>query len=268
MRGGNFEFTAFKRFKNSKSITAHDFEGMTMSLGSDESVVVVQDLHKAYSLGSTIVRALNGVSLELKQGEFLVVMGPSGSGKSTLVNMIGGIDKPDSGSILVTLNEGNAVHLNELSPKELTRFRRQNVGFVFQFYSLIPTLTASENVELAAELIDLSNSEMKKRTKEVLEAVGLGDRLDSFPSQLSGGERQIVALARALVKRPKLLIVDEPTGQLDEKTGHEMVQLIRSTSEQFGSTVVMVTHDVSLKKYGDRVIHLSSGMIVKEESND
>lgn len=248
-------------------VTAHDFEGM-ISMGSDEKIVIVQELHKAYSLGDTVVRALNGVSLSLRRGEFLIVMGPSGSGKSTLVNMIGGIDKSDSGSVLVNLDKDRAIHLNELSPKELTKFRRQNVGFVFQFYSLIPTLTAGENVELAAELISLSNSEIKERTREVLEAVGLGDRIDSFPSQLSGGERQRVALARALVKRPKLLIVDEPTGQLDEKTGNEMVQLIRSTSEQFGSTVVMVTHDVSLKKYGDRIIHLSSGQIIKEENKE
>ena len=246
---------------------AHDLEGM-ISMGSDEKIVIVQELHKAYSLGDTVVRALNGISLSLRRGEFLIVMGPSGSGKSTLVNMIGGIDKSDSGSVLVNLDKDSAIHLNELSPKELTKFRRQNVGFVFQFYSLIPTLTAGENVELAAELINLSNSEIKERTKEVLEAVGLGDRIDSFPSQLSGGERQRVALARALVKRPKLLIVDEPTGQLDEKTGNEMVQLIRSTSEQFGSTVVMVTHDVSLKKYGDRIIHLSSGQIIKEENKE
>ena len=252
-------------FKIHNNCMAHSFEGMIF-LGSDENIVVVQELHKAYSLGNTVVRALNGVSLNLKRGEFLIVMGPSGSGKSTLVNMIGGIDKPDSGLVQVDFGENHVIRLNELSPKELTRFRRQNVGFVFQFYSLIPTLTAGENVELAAELIDLRSSEIKERTREVLEAVGLGDRLDSFPSQLSGGERQRVALARALVKRPKLLIVDEPTGQLDEKTGHEMVQLIRSTSEQFGSTVVMVTHDVSLKKYGDRVIHLSSGQIIKEEN--
>ncbi|RMG36338.1 MAG: ABC transporter ATP-binding protein [Methanobacteriota archaeon] len=226
--------------------------------------ISLREVTKSYDLGESKVIALDAINLEIEKGEFVVVMGPSGSGKSTLVNMIGGIDKPNSGNISVEI-EGQILSLENLSSKALTNYRRYRVGFVFQFYSLVPTLTALENVEMIGELINLPKKKLKERSKALLDEVGLEGRYGSFPSQLSGGERQRVALARALVKNPEILIVDEPTGQLDEQTGHKMVQLIRETAKRYGSTVIMVTHDVNLKQYGDRVLYLSSGKIVKEE---
>jgi putative ABC transport system ATP-binding protein len=221
--------------------------------------IIARDLKKHYELGETTVKALDGINLNIKKGDFVVIVGPSGSGKSTLVNMLGGVDKPDSGMVQV-----NGKRLDNLSIAQLTDFRRKNVGFVFQFYSLIPTLTAQENVEMAAELINLKGKELDQRAKEVLKAVGLEGREKSYPAQLSGGERQRVALARALAKRPDLILVDEPTGQLDEQTAEEMVKLIRDTSKQYGSTVLMVTHDAAQLKFADKVIQMRSGKIRQE----
>lgn len=226
--------------------------------------IILENVVKSYNLGESKVVALDNITVRIPKGEFLIVMGPSGSGKSTLVNMIGGIDKPDSGLVSVEI-EGKPLHIQSLNSKALTEYRRYKVGFVFQFYSLVPTLTALENVEMIGELINLPKKELKERSKTLLDEVGLEGRYDSYPSQLSGGERQRVALARALVKNPEVLIVDEPTGQLDEQTGHKMVQLIRETAKRYGSTVIMVTHDINLKKYGDRLLYLSSGKIVDEE---
>ncbi|MCE7736389.1 MAG: ABC transporter ATP-binding protein [Candidatus Heimdallarchaeota archaeon] len=189
----------------------------------------------------------------------VIIVGPSGSGKSTLLNMLGGVDKPDKGEIFV-----NGFSLNELNDHELTTFRRKYVGFVFQFYSLVPTLTAQENIEIAAELVNIKGKELDKRAKAVMEEVGLKGRERSYPSHLSGGERQRIALGRALAKRPELVIVDEPTGQLDQKTGKEMIQLIRDTSKKSNSTVVMVTHDISLIEFADKVIKMDSGIIVSD----
>lgn len=221
-----------------------------------ESHIVVKNLSKHYRLGETIVKALDEVSLTIAKSEFIIIMGPSGSGKSTLVNMIGGVDTPTSGDVIVS-----NFNLAKYSQAKLTKYRRKSLGFVFQFYSLVPTLTAQENVELAAELVGVKGKELRLRSMEVLDAVGLKGREKSYPSMLSGGERQRVALARAIAKYPELIIVDEPTGQLDEETGRKMVELIREVSKKYGSTVIMVTHDQSLIDLADRVFIMSSGKI-------
>ena len=232
---------------------------MVITLNQEIHIDAV-DLFKHYKLGTTTVKALDGITLSIPRGEFLIVIGPSGSGKSTLVNMIGGVDRPDEGQITV-----DGTVLNEFSDKRLTQFRRDNVGFVFQFYSLIPTLTAQENIEMAAELVNIRGKELHTLSEDILNLVGLSGREKSFPSQLSGGERQRVALARALAKRPSLIIVDEPTGQLDSKTGLDMVKLIRDTSKSFNSTTIMVTHDNNLLQFADRVIRMESGKIIGDE---
>lgn len=221
-----------------------------------ESHIVVKNLSKHYRLGETTVKALDEVSLTIAKSEFIIIMGPSGSGKSTLVNMIGGVDTPTSGDVIVS-----NYNLAKYSQAKLTKYRRKSLGFVFQFYSLVPTLTAQENVELVAELVGVKGKELRLRSMEVLEAVGLKGREKSYPSMLSGGERQRVALARAIAKYPELIIVDEPTGQLDEETGRKMVELIREVSKKYGSTVIMVTHDQSLIDLADRVFIMSSGKI-------
>jgi putative ABC transport system ATP-binding protein len=227
------------------------------SQSSNEIHIRARGLIKHYKLGETIVKALDGVDLDIKRGEMVIIVGPSGSGKSTLLNMIGGVDRPDEGEIYV-----NGSSLNDLNDHQLTTFRRKYVGFVFQFYSLVPTLTAQENIEIAAELVNIKGKELDKRAKAVMAEVGLQGRERSYPSHLSGGERQRIALGRALAKRPELVIVDEPTGQLDQKTGKEMIQLIRDTSKKSNSTVVMVTHDISLIEFADKVIKMDSGLIV------
>jgi len=227
---------------------------------SPNNILIRADgLRKHYNLGETVVKALDGVNIEVKQGEFLAIVGPSGSGKSTLVNMLGGVDKPDTGIITI-----ENLDLTKLSAGQLTDFRRKYVGFVFQFYSLIPTLTALENIEMAAELVDLKGEELHRRAMDALIAVGLKGRESSYPSQLSGGERQRVAIARALAKQPKIVLVDEPTGQLDDKTAEEVVKLLRDTAKQYGSTVLMVTHDRVQLKYADRIIEMRSGQIKEE----
>lgn len=223
---------------------------------TSESHIVVKNLSKHYRLGETTVKALDEVSLTIAKSEFIIIMGPSGSGKSTLINMIGGVDTPTSGDVIVS-----NYNLASYSQAKLTRYRRKSLGFVFQFYSLVPTLTAQENVELVAELVGVKGKELRLRSMEVLEAVGLKGREKSYPSMLSGGERQRVALARAIAKYPELIIVDEPTGQLDEETGRKMVELIREVSKKYGSTVIMVTHDQSLIDLADRVFIMSSGKI-------
>ncbi|OLS23375.1 MAG: putative ABC transporter ATP-binding protein [Candidatus Heimdallarchaeota archaeon LC_2] len=223
---------------------------------NNEIHIKARKLVKHYKLGETTVKALDGVDLDIKRGEMVIIVGPSGSGKSTLLNMLGGVDRPDSGDVQI-----NGTSLSSLNDKELTTFRRKFVGFVFQFYSLIPTLTAQENIEIAAELVDIKGADLRKRAQLILSEVGLIGRNTSYPSHLSGGERQRIALGRALAKRPELIIVDEPTGQLDKNTGIEMVKLIRDTSKNNNSTVIMVTHDESLINFADKVIKMDSGKI-------
>ncbi len=226
------------------------------------SVIQISDLSKYYELGDTPICALDHVSFTIDKGEMVFIMGPSGSGKTTLVNLIGGIDHPSGGHIEI-LGEDIARY----SDKDLTLYRKKRLAFVFQFYSLIPTLTARENVELTLELTHQNRKEIGKIAEEHLALVGLEHRMDNYPSQLSGGERQRVAVARALAKSPDILLVDEPTGQLDQKTGDSIVELIRKISKEQNKTVLLVTHDLELARYADRIITLRSGKIVSDELN-
>jgi len=234
---------------------------MTAALGSApptapaEAVLRTVALTKIYRMGELEVPALRGIDLDLYGGEFLVLLGPSGSGKSTLLNILGGLDVPTSGRVYYRGGE-----LTGASEAELTRYRRYHVGFVFQFYNLIPSLTARENVALVTEIVP-----RPFRPEEVLELVGLGDRLDHFPAQLSGGEQQRVAIARAVAKRPDLLLCDEPTGALDCETGKLVLSAIEIVNRELGTTTAVITHNVPIAAIGDRVVTLGDGRIVREE---
>ena len=214
-------------------------------------------LTKTYRMGDVDVHALQGVNLDLYPGEFVVILGPSGSGKSTLLNILGGLDAPTSGT--VQFREHRLVGADE---RELTRYRREHVGFVFQFYNLIPSLTAPENVELVTAI---AKSPMP--AVEALQKVGLGERLDHFPAQLSGGEQQRVAIARAIAKRPDVLLCDEPTGALDAETGRVVLEALTSVNLAFGTTTAVITHNVPIAQIADRVLRLRSGRIVEETRN-
>jgi putative ABC transport system ATP-binding protein len=206
-------------------------------------------------MGEAEVHALRGVDLEIRAGEFIVLLGPSGSGKSTLLNLLGGLDTPTSGSIRFMDHD-----LTGAKEAELTRYRREHVGFVFQFYNLIPALTARENVELVT---DIAASPMS--AAEALEWVGLAERLDHFPSQLSGGEQQRVAIARAVAKRPDVLLCDEPTGALDYETGKLVLEVIAKINAELGTTAMVITHNAAISGMADRVLRLANGRIVGEE---
>jgi putative ABC transport system ATP-binding protein len=206
-------------------------------------------------MGEAEVHALRGVDLEIHAGEFIVLLGPSGSGKSTLLNLLGGLDTPTSGTIRFRDHE-----LSASNEAELTRYRREHVGFVFQFYNLIPALTARENVELVT---DIAVSPMS--AAEALEWVGLAERLDHFPSQLSGGEQQRVAIARAIAKRPDVLLCDEPTGALDYETGKLVLEVIAKINVELGTTAMVITHNAAISGMADRVLHLGNGRMVGEE---
>src|SRR5574341_1807311 len=212
-------------------------------------------LTKTYRMGESEVHALRGVDLEIRGGEFIVLLGPSGSGKSTLLNILGGLDTPTSG--FIRFNERDLSHADEVS---LPRYRREHVGFVFQFYNLIPALTARENVALVT---DISADPMA--AAEALSWVGLGERLDHFPSQLSGGEQQRVAIARAIAKRPQVLLCDEPTGALDYETGKLVLEVIARINAELGTTAMVITHNAVISAMADRVIRLGNGRIVGEE---
>ncbi|MGF7059393.1 ABC transporter ATP-binding protein [Brassicibacter mesophilus] len=224
----------------------------------DKSVLMkVENLSKEYQMGEVTVRALQEVSFEINEGEFVVILGPSGSGKSTLLNILGGMDKPTTGEVF--LQEQSITGYND---KELTSYRRDKVGFVFQFYNLMANLTAKENVELATEIckapLDID---------EILENVGLQDRKDHFPSQMSGGEQQRVAIARAVAKNPLLLLCDEPTGALDFKTGISILSLLNRINKQYNKTVIIITHNSPIANMGDRVIKMRSGKIIENIIN-
>ncbi|AKG92325.1 ABC-type antimicrobial peptide transport system, ATPase component [Geoglobus ahangari] len=216
------------------------------------------DVWKTYRMGAVDVHALRGIDLEVKRGEFVVVLGPSGSGKTTLLNLVGGIDTPTRGDILF-----NGINVSSLSEEELTMHRRRNVGFIFQFFNLIPTLTARENVMLAAELV-----ENPRDVDEVLEIVGLKDRSEHFPSELSGGQQQRVAIARALVKNPPLILADEPTGSLDFETGKMVLGVMRRINRDEGVTFILVTHNSVISEMADRVIHLRDGKVARVIVNE
>src|SRR5512139_1446056 len=220
-------------------------------------VFVARGLAKTYRMGEVEVRALAGVDLEIREGEFIVLLGPSGSGKSTLLNILGGLDRPSSGSARFAEHE-----LTGASDAELTRYRREHVGFVFQFYNLIPSLTVRENVELVT---DIAHEPMP--AAEALRMVGLEERMDHFPSQLSGGEQQRVAIARAIVKRPEVLLCDEPTGALDYQTGKLVLEVIERINRELGTTTVVITHNAAIAGMADRVIRLGDGRVVSVERN-
>ena len=219
------------------------------------------DIAKVYGQGKSEITALAGVTLDIQKGEFVVVMGPSGSGKSTLLHLIGGLDRPSYGEILV---EGRII--SQVPDDEVTLFRRTQIGFVFQFFNLLPTLTARENVMLPLILDGRSRVDGDQRAETLLERVGLAARGNHLPEELSGGEIQRLAVARALVFDPPILLADEPTGNLDSKTGEAILQLIRDVNRERGCTVVMVTHNLQAAAYGGRVIHLRDGRIEEDRA--
>ena len=224
------------------------------------TTIQLENLSRTYGAGPTAVHALKGASLEIPPGQFVVILGPSGSGKTTLLNLIGSIDEPTSGTVRV-----GGLDIGSLDDSGRIDYRRGNVGFIFQFFNLIPTLTAGENVELIAELTGADGSE---RAGRVLELVGLEDRIDHFPSQLSGGEQQRVAIARALAKEPPVLLCDEPTGELDFETGRRILSLLHRLNRETGRTVLLVTHNAAVGEMADRVLRLHSGEIVSDTMND
>jgi putative ABC transport system ATP-binding protein len=216
-----------------------------------------EKISKYYRMGTVDVHALRDVDLELKQGDFVVILGPSGSGKSTLLNILGGLDTPTSGNVRFFEHD-----LSKASQKELTRFRREHIGFVFQFYNLIPSLTALENVSLITEV-----AENPMNPEECLALVGLADRMNHFPSELSGGEQQRVSIARAIAKRPDVLLCDEPTGALDVETGKLVLEVLNRVNREFGTTTAVITHNVSIGLMGDRILRMKSGRIVSDTTN-
>ncbi len=225
--------------------------------GSGEVTFNAADLCKTYRTGETEVHALRGVDLAIPVGEILVLLGPSGSGKSTLLNIVGGLDRPTSGSL-----HYGALDLAGLGERELTRFRRRNIGFVFQFYNLIPSLTAEENVRLVTDIADDPLS-----AADALALVGLADRAGHYPAQLSGGEQQRVAVARAVAKQPGVLLCDEPTGALDSATGVRVLATLADANRRLGTTLVIITHNVGIAAMAHRVLHFLDGRIAREEVN-
>lgn len=220
------------------------------------SLVELKEASKVYETDATSVKALDNVSLSIEKGEFMSVAGPSGSGKTTLLNLIGGLDKPASGKVKV----GNRI-VGRMSSSELDSMRLNKIGFVFQTFNLIPTLTARENVELVLSVAGLDSSKQRERAKELLEFVGLGDRLGHQPNQLSAGERQRVAIARALANDPDIVLADEPTGNLDTDTGDEIMDLMRDLNERFEKTFIIVTHDPNVAERADRIVELKDGKL-------
>ena len=222
-----------------------------------EAFVSFQDVSKIYRSGEVEIRAVDDISFEIQKGEFVVIVGPSGAGKTTVLNMLGGMDACSEGTILVDGSE-----VSRYNARQLTEYRRRDIGFVFQFYNLVQNLTALENVELAAQICPDPLD-----AQEVLRDVGLADRMNNFPAQLSGGEQQRVSIARALAKNPKLLLCDEPTGALDDQTGRTILQLLQDTCRQKGVTVIVITHNSALTPMADRVIRIRSGTVAEMRRN-
>jgi len=227
------------------------------------TILEVREVKKSYRMGKVIVPALRSVSFDVEEGEFLTIFGPSGSGKSTLLHLMGCLDRPDEGEILI-----DGFNVLKLSDDKRAELRLTKIGFVFQFFNLLPRLTALNNVQLPLSLTDVSEKEASEKAKEILKIVGLEARMNHRPSELSGGEQQRVAIARALINNPKIVLADEPTGNLDTKTGWEIVQLMKKLSDEKGQTIVAVTHDPNIAEKADRIIHLKDGLIegIKETS--
>jgi len=228
---------------------------------NSQPIIEMQSVTKNYPMGEVTVYALRGLDLVVNHGEFIVLLGPSGSGKTTTLNLVGGLDQPSSGKLTVDGEE-----ITRFSERRLTGYRREKVGFIFQFFNLIPTLTALENIEFALALTQSGRS-LKNRAQELLATVSLQDRAGHFPSQLSGGEQQRVAIARALANHPRLLLCDEPTGNLDVDTGRQVLQALRDVNKNENATVVLVTHNTSIAPMASRVVRLHNGMVDREEVN-
>ena len=218
------------------------------------ALVRIRDLHKTYRRGPETVDVLRGIDLDIAQGDFVALMGPSGSGKTTLLNLIGGLDSPTAGSIEIA-----GQHIEKMRSGELAHWRSQNVGFVFQFYNLMPTLTAQKNVELPLLLTKLGGAQRKRNAEIALQLVGLADRKSHRPNELSGGQQQRVAIARAIVSDPTFLICDEPTGDLDRHSAEEILNLLQMLNKEHGKTIIMVTHDPKAAEYATHTIHLDKG---------
>lgn len=223
------------------------------------NTVEINDLYKSYRTGSETTEVLKGLDLELKKGEMVLVMGPSGSGKTTLLNILGGIDKTDSGEVEVSGQD-----LMKMHSKSLLGFRRDHVGFIFQFYNLIPTLTALENVELGLENLITGKTKVRARAMKYLKLVGLEDKINNFPQELSGGEQQRVAVSRALAKEPAIILADEPTGNLDEEREGKIMKLMNKLQHDLGMTFLIVSHNPRLKQYVDRTLILRKGVLTLE----
>lgn len=219
-------------------------------------MIEVKGVFKTYGTGGSKTEALKGIDLQIKSGDFVVILGASGSGKSTLLNCLSGLERPDGGSI-----EYDGVNISALSDKELTKFRKDNIGFIFQQYYLLPNMTVEKNVRMGADIAG------NRDYKEIINAVGLSDKLKKFPSELSGGEQQRVSVARALAKKPKVLFLDEPTGALDEKTGRQVLDYIIRLHKEYGFTVLMVTHNENIAETANTVIKMNSGKIAESYEN-
>ncbi|MBL8299510.1 MAG: ABC transporter ATP-binding protein [Rhodanobacteraceae bacterium] len=226
------------------------------------TLISIRDLTKSYERGKQKVEVLHGLTFDIPKGDFVALMGPSGSGKTTLLNLIGGLDQPTAGELSI-----DGKRIDKFSSAELTKWRASNVGFVFQFYNLMPVLTAEGNVELPLLLTRLSAAQRKKNVAVALQVVGLGDRAKHKPRELSGGQEQRVAIARAIVSDPELLVCDEPTGDLDRKTADEILTLLQTLNREHGKTIVMVTHDPRAAEYAKRTLHLDKGRLVEQAAH-
>ena len=224
-----------------------------------QTLVEIKHLVKGYTRGEQLVPVLHDITLDIARGDFVSLMGPSGSGKSTLLNLIAGIDKPDSGILRV-----DGQDITELSESDLADWRAANIGFIFQFYNLMPVLTAFENVELPLQLTNLSKSERRERVTMTLALVGLGDRMEHYPNELSGGQQQRVAIARAIVTDPTILVCDEPTGDLDKQSASDVLAMLKRLNEEMGKTIIMVTHDAHAAEAAKRIVHLEKGELLGE----
>lgn len=231
-----------------------------MASSNGKDLILFDKVSKIYPMGELEVQALKKVDLAIKEGEFIVILGPSGSGKTTLLNLIGGMDTISEGKLTV-----NGQDISDLGQKGLTEYRRTQIGFIFQFFNLIPTLTALENVEFALELVA---DDTRDRSQQALEMVGLGERAGHFPSQLSGGEQQRVAIARAICKEPPILLCDEPTGELDYETGKNVLKVMQDINREKGQTIILVTHNSAISEMSDRTVRLHSGEVAAVERTE